>query len=228
MDTSSPGAGPRIAGFIVGGIGLLFGIAGFVLWHFGPGMAAAEHARLAALPHPDAVSLTDTPTGREVIVDGRIAPDQPITFRNFVAYKKEEEQRDKRERERTGNWKTVETVTPPLHLIVGDDGSVRVVNADYGLMFTKHQWTDESKIIDTQYLGLVAGEAVFVRGTAAAGGIQAAFVGSGTRASYLATVEGNIGVVWWLGVGFMTLGALMAAIAVVLFVMAARTARSPS
>ena len=227
MDTTSPGAGPRIAGFIVGGIGLLFGIAGFVLWHFGPGMAAAEHARLAAIPHPDAVSLTDTPAGREVIVEGRIAPDQPVTFRNFVAYKKEEEQRDKRERERTGNWKTVEMVTPPLHLIVGD-GSVRVVNADYGLMFTKTQWTDESKVIDTQYLGVAAGEAVFVRGTAAAGGIQAAFVGSGTRASYLATVEGNIGVVWWLGVGFMTLGTLMAAIAVVLFVMAARTARRPS
>ena len=119
MDTSSPGAGPRIAGYIVGLIGLLFGIAGFVVWHFAPGMVAAEHARLEALPSPDAVSLTDTPAGREVIVEGRIASDQPVRFRNFVAYVKEEEQRDKKERERTGNWKVVESVTPPLRLIVG-------------------------------------------------------------------------------------------------------------
>ena len=224
MDTSSPGAGPRIAGFIVGGIGLLFGIAGFVLWHFGPAMAAAEHARLVALPNPDAISLTDTPPGREVIVEGRIARDQPVRFRDFVAYVKQEEQRDKRERERTGNWKTVEKVTPPLHLVVGHDGSVRVLNENYSIAFAKTHWTDEARIIDTQYSGLAAGEAVFVRGTAAAGGIEAAMVGSGTRASYLAMMAGNIGVVWWLGVGFMALGTLMAAIAVVLFVIAARKA----
>jgi len=70
---------------------------------------------------------------------------------------KEEEQRDKKERERTGNWKVVETSTPPLHLIVGDDG-----------------------------------------------------------------------VAWSLGVGFMALGTLMAGIALVLFVTAARRARTPS
>jgi hypothetical protein len=165
---------------------------------------------------------------REVIVEGRIAPDQPVRFRNFVAYKKEEEQRDKKERERSGNWKTVETVTPPLHLIVGGDGSVRVVNANYAVAFAKTQWSDDSQIIDTHYSGLVSGEAVFVRGTTAAGGLEAATVGSGTRASYLATVAGNAGVAWWLGVGFMALGTLMAGIALVLFVTAARMARSPS
>ena len=109
-----------------------------------------------------------------MIVEGRIAPDQPVRFRNFVAYVKEEEQRDKKERERTGNWKVVETVTPPLRLIVGGDGSVRVVNASYSRQFAKTQWTDEAQIIDTHYSGLVAGEAVFVLGTTAAGGLEAA------------------------------------------------------
>jgi hypothetical protein len=225
MDTSSPGAGPRIAGFIVGLIGLGLGAAGFVVWHFVPGMVAAEHARLVALPSPDAISLTDTPAGREVIVEGRIAPDQPARFRNFVAYVKEEEQRDKKERERSGNWKAVEAATPPLHLIVGD-GSVRVVNANYHMMFTKTQWSDDAQIIDTHYSGLVAGEAVFVRGTTTAGGVEAAMVGSGTRASYLATVAGNAGVAWWLGVGFMAVGTLLVGIALVLFVTAARMART--
>jgi len=227
MDTSSPGAGPRIAGFIVGLIGLGLGAAGFVVWYFVPGMEAAEHARLVALPSPDAISLTDTPAGREVIVEGRIAPDQPVRFRNFVAYRKEEEQRDRKERERSGNWKVVEAVTPPLRLVAGE-GIVRVVNGHYSVAFAKTQWRDDSQIIDTHYSGLVSGEAVFVRGTTAAGGLEAAIVGSGTRASYLAMVAGNAGVAWWLGVGFMALGTLMAAIALVLFVTAARMARAPS
>ena len=144
------------------------------MWHFVPGMVAAEHARLEALPSPDAVSLTDTPAGREVIVEGRIAPDQPVRFRNFVAYVKEEEQRDKKERERTGNWKVVESVTPPLRLIVGDDGSVRVRQRELRRQLAKTQWTDQAQIIDTHYSGLVAGEAVFVLGTTVAGGLEAA------------------------------------------------------
>jgi hypothetical protein len=222
---SSPGAGARVAGFIVGGIGLVLGAAGYVVWRYAPGMAEAEHARLAALPTPDAISLTDVPPGREVLVEGRIAPDQPVRFRNFVAYVKEEEQRDQRERERSGNWKTVDKITPPLHLIVGDDGSVRVVNTDYALHFAATQWRDTSRIIDTNYSGLVSGEAVFVRGRAAAGGIEAITVGSGTRASYLAAVAGNAAVGWWLGVGFMAVGTLMVTIALVLFVTAARQAR---
>src|SRR4029450_7859570 len=154
MDTSTPGAGPRIAGFIVGVIGLLLGVAGFIVWYYVPGIVAAEHARLQALPSPDAISLTDTPAGREVIVEGRLASDQPVRFRNFVAYVKEEEQRDKKDRERTGDWKVVQTVTPPLHLIVGDDGSVRVLNANYSMLFAKTQWRDEAQIIDTNYSGL--------------------------------------------------------------------------
>lgn len=225
MTMSSPGSGPRVAGFIVGGIGLVLGGAGFVVWHFVPGIVAAEHARLEALPSPDAISLTDTPAGRDVIVEGRIAPDQPIRFRNFVAYVKEEERRDKRDDDGRGDWKVVETVTPPLHLIVGDDGSVRVLNANYAITWAKTQWRDTGQIIDTNYSGLVAGEAVFVRGTAAAGGLEAVTIGSGTRASYLAQVAGNAGVAWWLGVGFMSLGTLMVAIALVLFVTAVRTAR---
>jgi hypothetical protein len=221
---TSPGSGPRVAGFIVGGIGLVLGLAGYVVWLFVPGIVAAEHARLVALPSPDPIMLTDLPAGLEVLIEGEIATDQPAVFRDFVAYVKEEEQRDQRERERSGNWKVVDKVTPPLHLIVGD-GSARVVNADYAIHFARTQWRDSARIIDTNYSGLMAGEAVFVRGRAAAGGIEAITVGSGTRASYLATVAGNAAVGWWLGVGFMALGTLMVAIALVLFVTAARQAR---
>ena len=98
----------------------------------------------------------------------------------------------------------METVTPPLHLIVGDDASVRVVNANYACAVRQDAVVRSgAQIIDTYYSGLVAGEAVFVRGTATAGGLEAATIGSGTRASYLAQVAGNAAVGWWLGVGFM-------------------------
>ena len=106
MDTSSPGAGPRIAGFIVGGIGLLFGIAGYLVWHFAPG-DGRRRARASRGPAQPGRRLADRhAAGREVIVEGRIAPDQPVRFRNFVAYMKEEEQRDKKERERTGTGRS--------------------------------------------------------------------------------------------------------------------------
>lgn len=222
---SSPRSGLRVAGSIVGGVGLVLGLAGFVVWRYVPGIVAAEHARLDALPTPDAISLTDTPPGREVIVEGRIAPDQPTRFRDFVAYVKEEERRDKRDDDGRGDWKVVERVTPPLHLIVGGDGSVRVLNADYAVHFARTQWRDTARVIDTNYTGLVAGEGVFVRGRAAAGGIEAITVGSGTRASYLATVAGNAAVGWWLGVGFMAVASVMIGVSVVLFVTAARQAR---
>ena len=62
-------------------------------------------------------------------------------------------------------------------------------------------WTDTSKIIEARYTGLVGGEAVVVHGRTAAGGLEAIEVASGTRASYLAQIAGNIGVAWWLGVG---------------------------
>src|SRR5688572_29079929 len=94
---SSPRSGLRVAGLIVGGVGLVLGLAGFVVWRYVPGIVAAEHARLDALPTPDAISLPDTPVGREVIVEGEIATDQPVVFRDFVAYVKEEERRDKKD-----------------------------------------------------------------------------------------------------------------------------------
>lgn len=225
MADSSPGKALRVAGLIVGGIGLLLGVAGFVVWRYVPGMAAAEHARLEALPVADFHSLSDTPAGREVILEGRIAPSQPLRFRDFVAYVKEEEQRDAKERERSGNWKTVETVTPPLDIVAGE-GTVRVVDDSYAIRFAKTRWHDTSRIIDTAYSGLVAGEAVFVHGQAAAGGLDASIVGSGTRASYLATMAGNIAVGWWLGVLFMGVGGLLVTIALVLFVTAARSRRA--
>jgi hypothetical protein len=220
MSPTSGRSGLRVAAAIVGGVGAALGLAGFAVVWFMPGIIAAEHARLSALPAPSAVSLTDTPAGREVIVEGRIAPSQPTLFRDFVAYVKEEERRDGRDDD-DREWKEVERRTPPLQ-IVADGGTLAVVNADYGLTWAKTQWRDTARVIDTNYSGLVAGEPVFVRGRVAAGGVEAIVVGSGTRESYLGQVAANAGVAWWLGTGLEIVGAICVAVAGILITVSLR------
>jgi hypothetical protein len=225
MDTTSPGAGAGIAGLIIGGIGAMLALVGTLVAVYAPGAVAARHARMTALPSPDAVVLADSPPGREVLIDGRIAPDQPVLFRNFVAFVKEEEERGKSDDDRR-EWKVRERQAPPLHIVRTADESVRVVNFAYGLWGAKSSWRDESKIIDTRYSGLVSGEAVVVHARTATGGLEAIEVASGTRASYLAEIAGGVGTAWWLGVGLAAVGGLLLSIAVSLFVTAARMTRA--
>ena len=182
---------------------------------------------MQALPSPGVAALTDTLPGREVLVDGRIAGDQPVLFRDFVAFVKEELQRGRSDDD-PKEWKVRERQVPPLHIVLTGDDATRVVNSGYGMWGAKMVWRDESKIVDTRYTGLVAGETVVVHARTAAGGLEAIEVASGTRTSYLAGIAANVGVAWWLGVGIGSVGALLLVIATVLFVTAARKARPPS
>ena len=76
---------------LLGVVGALLGLAGLLVLWLVPGPAAEEHVRLSALPAPRGVSPTRTSSGQEVIVEGRVALEQPRLFRDFVAYNKEEE-----------------------------------------------------------------------------------------------------------------------------------------
>ncbi len=221
MATSTPRSALRVAGLIVGLIGLVFVIAGAVIVTYAPGAIAARHARMQALPSPSAAGLTDLPPSQEVLVDGHIARDQPVVFRDFVAFYREEEERDRRDADRR-EWKVRERQAPPLRLILTDDDAVRVVNDGYGLRGAATTWYDRSRIVETRYTGLVAGEAVVVHARPASGGLEAIEVASGTRASYLAAITANIGVAWWLGMGFAICGGAMVLLAAILFVVAAR------
>ncbi len=225
MATFSPRSGLRVAGLIVGGIGLVFAIAGALIVTYSPGAIAARHARMQALSAPSVAALTDMPPNQEVLVDGRIAPDQPVLFRDFVAFSKEEEERDRRDNDRR-EWKVRDRQAPPLRIIVTDDDAVRVVNYGYGLWGATTTWSDRSKGLETRYTGLVAGEAVVVHARTASGGLEAIEVASGTRASYLAGIAASIGVAWWLGIGFAIGGGMMVLVATILFVTAPRKGRA--
>jgi hypothetical protein len=226
MARSSPWNGLHVAGFIVGGIGAVFVIAGALILTYSPGAIRARHARMQALSSPRAAALGDTPLQQEVLVDGRIAGDQQVLFRDFVAFVKEEEERDRRDNDRR-EWKVRDRQAPPLRIVLtGDDDAVRVVNYGYGLWGATNTWYDRSKILETRYTGLVAGETVVVHARTAPGGLEAIEVASGTRASYLAGIAASVGVAWWLGTGFAIGGSVMLLVAAILFVTAMKRHRA--
>jgi hypothetical protein len=217
----------QVAGFIVGGVGAVFVIAGTLIVAYAPGAIAERHARMQALSSPGAAELTDTPPNQEVLVDGRIARDQPLLFRDFVAFIREEEERDRRGDDRT-EWKVRDRQAPPLQIVLTGDDAVRVVNYGYGIWGATTTWYDRSKILETRYTGLVAGEAVVVHARTAPGGLEAIEVASGTRASYLTGIAASVGVAWWLGTGFAICGSVMLLVAAILFVTAVKKRRALS
>jgi hypothetical protein len=148
-----------------------------------------------------------------------------VLVRDFVAFVREEEERGKSDDDRR-EWKVRERQLPPLKIERTGDEPLRVVNSGYGIWGASTVWHDSSKIIETRYRGLVSGEAVAIHGRTVDWGFEAIEVASGTRASYLANIAGSIGVAWWLGTGLDTLGTLMVALAIGLFVTAVRTARA--
>jgi hypothetical protein len=192
---------------------------------YAPGAIAARHARMQALSSPGAAELTDMPPQQEVLVEGRIARDQPVLFRDFVAFIREEEERDRHDNDRR-EWKVRDRQAPPLQIVLTGDDAVRVVNYGYGIWGATTTWYDRSKILETRYSGLVAGEAVVVHARTAAGGLEAVEVASGTRASYLAGIAASVGVAWWLGTGFAIGGGVLLLVAALLFVMAVKGRRA--
>jgi hypothetical protein len=220
MASSSLRSGLVVAGFIVGGVGAAFVLAGILIVTYAPGAIAARLERMQTLSSPHAAALIDMPPQQEVLVEGRIARDQPVLFRDFVAFVKEVEERDRRDGDRL-DWKVRDRQAPPLRVILTGDDAVRVVNHGYRIGGTRTTWYDRASIVEARYTGLVAGEAVVVHARTASGGLEAIEVASGTRASYLADIAANIGVAWWLGMGFAILGGLMVLGAAILFVTAA-------
>ena len=218
----SPRSGFKLAALIVGGVGLALAIAGYLVMTYSPGAIAARHARMSALPAPSVVGLTDMPAGREVLVDGRIGDGQPKLFRDFVAFVKEEEETDSRDRDRK-EWKVRERRAPPLVVVLTDDDVVHIVNSGYG-MSAKTSWSDHTFGRETRYSGFVAREPVVVHARVAAGGLEAIAISAGTRIAYLQAIHDSIGTAWWLGVLFISIGGLLVTIALVLAIISLRKA----
>jgi hypothetical protein len=211
-----------VAAMIVGGVGAVLLAAGLVTSTVFPRLIDAEGARIASLPRLDAAALEGPAPGRELLVEGRVSRAQPALFREFVAYSRQE-------REQTDGpskpWNGRERKTPPLAIDV-DGGAIRVVNANYDIRDPVSVWDDPrvNGRIETRYIGLVPGEPVLIVGKTAAGGVEASFVSTGTRQSYLEAEASRRVVARWLG-GLLTgVGALLLIVAAALLVIHVRRA----
>lgn len=235
---------PAIAGLIVGGVGLVFLLAGVLVFVLGTRAADAERTRIEALLLVEASALGGLQPGTEVLVEGRIAASQPALFRDFVAY-------ERHEREAVSSFSSASSPSPsprpwswrerktPALSIDARGGSVWV-RENYAMPGAR-DWYDPQIVdrVETRYSGLVVAERVLVVGRVvgrepAEGApaadrppgreIEAEIVRPGDRGSYLESIASGRTVSRGLGGGFVGLGGVMVVLAAGLVIRGRRAA----
>ncbi|HEX5750580.1 MAG TPA: hypothetical protein VFZ09_30410 [Archangium sp.] len=180
-------------------------------------VAREEAGQAESLPVLEASTLGGMAPGETVLVGGRLASDNPVRLRRYVAYLHFEPYRDTSGSSARTRWRVRERVTPPLLLETGS-GRVRIRNEDYQLgAATKEpgeldergptSWRDEKDegawdpsrpSTGTQwYTGFEAGQDVVVLGSLASGGaapeVNATRVFGGTKAELVASARSSAG-----------------------------------
>lgn len=188
-----------------GSILLLLGIAGL----YDLPAISAQLRQLQQLP-----DLTDSPPGVVAMFEGRISPQTPLVYDEFVSYVQEQYQSCGE----TSCWVETGRESPPLWVAIADE-TVRIANQSYRFESTEHTleeaaptWTKGSR----RSRGFRRGSPVFGIGevVALAGERQVAaeFIWAGTRADYLAHLRAyHRRSVWWGG-GFLASGLALSAI----------------
>lgn len=195
---------------VVKGFLVIFGLAIIGLGYF-VGVSLASQTRAQAelaesLPAVGAASLAASAPNTPILVEGVISPNNPVPFRDFVAYVRQEF----RGADQNGDekWEEDERYTP--RLLLEADGPVRLANSDYALEGPHQRWQEEGLNWDRRsqegskrYFGLVAGEPVIAIGavSASAGGneLRATLLYGGTREQYIAAQRAAVG--WMQPVG---------------------------
>ena len=205
------GSGRTLAAVIVGGVGAVLAIAGGMVAVLFPRSLEAERIRIEQMPPSSAAALRETPLGQAVLLEGHIAAGQPVLFRDFVAYSRQQRRRSE---DSNNSWQTKERETPSLLIdVVG--GQVQLVNSTYDMKGSLTTWQESGldSFTEGHVSGLVAREAVIVVGRAGpGGGIDAEFVTPGTQQSYVLGLQESRKVSFWLGGGLAGLGALLVAV----------------
>lgn len=210
----------------VGGFGAVFAIAGIVILTVALPAARARASAAAGLPVVRIDAARTLPAGTRVLLEARIADDVPTPYGQFVAFRRQEFRGWKEEGgRRTEQWTTKEVVVPPLAL--ADAGAtLRVVNSGYALELEPHMWQSTGSLEhsllgeSTQRLhGFHRGDRVTAEGVLGDGGagrvIEAAVLAGGTRAEYIASLEGAMPALTIVGSVFTGVGALLAVIGIV-------------
>ncbi|MBX7213141.1 MAG: hypothetical protein K1X39_03920 [Thermoflexales bacterium] len=211
-NTPSPS---RVGGLICLAVGAVLLLAGLAVAAFFPPLLAKDAARLAAVPALTGRQLADTPAGRDALVEGVISSDQPLLFRDFVAYQREEREYTDDNRK---PWQPRERRLPPLTLLTAD-GAITFVNADYPLGNEAAAWSapaDPLARIEVRYTGFRRGDAVVAIGRSEAGGLRVSALSAGTRAALLQAQAEASDVARALGLGLSAAGAVTALVGALL------------
>jgi hypothetical protein len=206
------------------GIGLSFLGVGVGVGVFGARAARAHVAMVEKLTPLSAAALEDQASGADALVEGIVSPRNPVVFRSFVAYAREEldvtidSDGDRRE-----SWRSDGQVTPRLALEAG--GVVMLGNEGYSIERGHEVWYDEATLGfnnqprdgSERYFGLIAGMPVTAVGTVADGQegkeLDAKTLFGGTRAEYLASQREGAAFMPIFGAIFGACGLLVLAIA---------------
>lgn len=208
------------AWYILGFIGLVFGLVGFILVSCSSSFDQ-EANRLAQLPKLNATELRQGPSGQESIIEGRISERNRIQFQTFVAYRSELYQGQKCKKDDQGYercepvWVQAEQITPALWLDL-PDGRVQLANTDYTLANLPITWQSTPQLEAGQtkrYSGFAMGNPIFALGTATGAGEQLQFkatlLGGGDANSYIAGQRDLARFTLYFGGIFILIGSLL-------------------
>jgi hypothetical protein len=199
---------PLTLGFVAGVSGLLAAGMGY-----GSRELQRESDRAASLSAQGASSLREGHTGEDVLVEGKLASDNPVLFHGLVTYLHYEPYKHTTGNSWETRWRVRKRFTPPLWVDTGS-GRVRIRNEDYELGAATDEpgalaergstsWKDEEgrKVWDLAvpssgpqwYTGFEPGQGVVVLGTLARGGetpeVEAVRVFGGTQAELVASAR---------------------------------------
>ncbi|MEI6777274.1 MAG: hypothetical protein WCK70_10255 [Chloroflexales bacterium] len=176
-------------------MGSVFLCIGVVLGSFGARGANAEADRAERLSPLSAAAIGDAQPGSEALLEGSLSARNPLRFRDFVAYIREEYRGS--DSKKNAKWVEDQRVTPPLLVdVVG--GSVQISNDTYRLAGPHARWEDAGGHYwngftgegSKRYAGLVMGRPVMVIGQIQPGTegpeVRAELIFGGTRAEYIA------------------------------------------
>lgn len=202
-------------------LGLPFLAVGIGLGVFATRSVQAELARAEALQPSSAAGLRQRGLGTEVLVEGIVDRANPVQFREFVAYTREEYRGT--DEDDDAIWAIDEEVWPAI--VIASGGSIRIAEG-YELQGEHARWQETDNLSwnaftdegTKRYTGLVANQPVMAIGTIAAGGaeptLNAEFVYAGSREDYLADRRSTAAFLPWFGAifGLVGLGLIGAAV----------------
>jgi hypothetical protein len=204
----------------VGGFGLVFTVAGLLIWFVAVPSASARAAAAEALSVVVPGHVPSYLEGVRVLLEAPIAVDVPEVFRDFVAFRRREFRGWKEDgARRREQWETKEIVAPAIALGSGDL-RVFVVNPDYEMKGEPHQWRSTEGLEYSLFgsstqdvVGFRRGDLVTIDGVlerrSRQPGIRAATMAGGDAATYRAGLQESVAALQIVGPIFRGVGGIL-------------------